>query len=96
MANWKYKLELKDLWEAFDEGKLTIQELGKKVAERIEKLPCYKKYENELRTIVMDFEIVKDVKEFDYILRELYDWADRCLPTRRGFMQKKLCWIATF
>lgn len=96
MSNWRYRLELKDLWKAKKRGDLTIQELGKKVAKRIEKLPCYKKYEDELMEIVIGFEIVESIAVFDYYLGELYDWADKCLPTPKGFMQKKICWVATF
>jgi len=96
MANWQYRLNLKDLWKAKEEGNITIQELGKKVAERIENLPCFKKYEDDLKTIIMDFETVESVEEFDYILEELYDWGDMRLPTPQGQMQRKMCWISTF
>ena len=45
----------------------------------------------------MEFEYCEeDVEEFDGILEELYDWADTFLPTPKGEMQRKLCWIATF
>ncbi len=96
MSNWINRLNLKDLWKARAKGELTIQELGKRIARRIEKLHCYDRYKDDLQTIVMDFEIVdEDVEEFDNILEELYDWADTPLSTPKGQMQRKMCWIAT-
>jgi hypothetical protein len=99
MANWIYKLELKDLWEQRDKGKITISELAKAVADRIEKATFFKIKTNEeaLREIVMDFEgCDDDVEEFDSILEQLYDWADTPLRTPLGKMQRKMCWINTF
>ena len=97
MINWVNRLDLKDLWKAKDEGKLTIQELGKQVARRIRKMPVYKKYEEELEDIAIQFEFVdEDVEVFDDILSELYDWADMPLSTPLGQIQRKMCWVATF
>jgi hypothetical protein len=60
-------------------------------------LPCYKKYIDELEEIVNEFEYCcEDVEEFDGILERLYDWADTPLPTPKGEMQRKMCWVATF
>ncbi len=96
MSNWINKLSLKDLWKARDENNLTIQQLAQQVAKRIEKMPCYKKYEKYLRVIVSEFRCCEeDIEEFDNILKDLYDWADTPLRTPRGEMQRKLCWIAT-
>jgi len=97
MANWVNRLELKDLWKQRDEEKISISELAKAVANRIEKLPCFKKYEDELQTIILDFEDCSDdVEEFDDILNRLYDWADTPLRITRGEMQRKVCWVNTF
>lgn len=97
MSNWVNKLDLKDLWKARDEGKLTIQELAKEVAKRIKNKHFYNRYKDELEEIVMDFEdCPEDVGEFDNILERLYDWADTPLPTPEGQMQRKICWVAAF
>ena len=97
VANWKYRLELSDLWKAKKEGKLTIEELAKQVAQRIRRLPCYEKYEEELLDIVLGFEhCVNNLDDFDNVLEQLYDWADIPLLTRRGEMQRKMCWVDTF
>jgi len=98
MPKWVNKLDLKDLWKQRDEGKITISELGKAVADRIKKSKFYKlkTHEQSLREIVLDFEdCIDDVEEFDEILERLYDWADTPLLTRLGQMQRKMCWIAT-
>ena len=38
MANWKYKLELKDLKEKWENDEITIELLGEKMAERLRNL----------------------------------------------------------
>lgn len=97
MSNWKNKLNLKDIWKAREESNITIQELGKQVAKRIEHAPFYKKYEDDLEEIVYGFkDCGEDVEEFDYVLGRLYDWGDINLLTRLGQMQRKMCWISTF
>ena len=77
MANWKHILDLRDTWKDFDEGHITIEELGKEVAKRIRNLPCYKKYVDELEDIEDNFEFcVGDIENFDNYLKDLYDFAD--------------------
>ena len=97
MSKWVNRLDLKDLWKAINAGNLTIQELAKAVAKRIRKMPCYKKYEDQLDEIATSFEYCgESVEEFDSYLSELYDWADTPLLTPKGQMQRKICWVATF
>jgi len=97
MSKWVNRLDLADLWKAKNEGKLTIQELGKQVARRIRKMSIYKKYEEDLEDIALQFEFVdENVEQFDGVLAQLYDWADTCLFTPPGQMQRKMCWVATF
>ena len=97
MSNWVNRLDLKDLWKARDEASLTVEEVAKEIAKRIRKLRCYKKYEETLEEIAVQFEYCSEsVEEFDGILSDLYDWADTCLFTPRGQIQRKMCWVATF
>lgn len=101
MANWIHKLKLKDLCEAKDRGEITLQELSKKVAERIRGVEFYENYMRDLEPIADSFEGLSEnpestVEEFDWNLAELYDWADQSLPTPSGQMQRKMCWIETF
>jgi len=85
MSKWKYRLNLKDLWEARDKGNLTIQELAKKIAVRLRHKAFYKKFQDDLDDIIDYFEnCTENVTEFDCHLGMLYDWADG-----------ERCWIAT-
>ena len=97
MSQWVNRLDLKDLWNLREEEKITIQEMGKKIAERIKKMKCYKDEEETLEPIVDGFECMdEDVEEFDYILAELYDWGDQLVEKGKTWsMDKKMCWIAT-
>jgi hypothetical protein len=90
MVNWKYQLDLKDIWEWFEtvdkENPEIVQEGGKKVADRIVAAPFFKRYEYELEDIAQDFRDAETINEFDRVLNELYNWAD----------VDNFCWIKTF
>jgi len=85
MKKWKYRLELKDLWDKRNGGEITIQQMGKEISKRIKNLPCYKQ-EEDLEIISDDFEFIEDIDNFDNVLEQLYNWAD----------YDKKCWIKTF
>lgn len=86
MAQWKYRLNVADLWKARNEKKITIKELSVTLAKRIMNSPFFKKHEAELFEIVWDFEKeVETIEEFDGVLETLYNWADA-----------ERCWINTF
>jgi hypothetical protein len=95
MAKWQYRLELADLWDAFENNTMTINQIGKEISNRIQKANFYSEYESELFSITVDFEDVETTDGFDDVLEQLYDWADQSLPTPSGEMQRKLCWINT-
>ena len=100
MAQWQNRLNLVDLWELAENKKITIPELGKKIAKRIKKLlehlrPSDKFLRMEAEEIADDFETVtEDVEEFDGIMGRLYDWADTSLDGKVG--GKKVCWVRIF
>lgn len=104
MANWQNRLELKDLWEKHEKKEISIQKISKEVVKRLEKLQKklekskeFEEYSYELNDIIAAFEFCEeDVEEFDQCLDDLYNWADTLLPTKKGMMQRKLCWVATF
>jgi len=97
MSNWINRLDIKDLWEAKDKNKITLKELALGIAKRIENMPIYnKEFDMTLVDIVNSFEMIEDdIEEFDECMRQLYDWGDIPLPTPKGQMQRKMCWIAT-
>lgn len=94
MRKWKYTLRLNDLWDAREEKRISIFELSTKVAERIKKKSFFEAFKDELEEIVERFESlgtdegflteIEAIGEFDFILEELYDWAD-----------SESCWVAT-
>lgn len=96
MANWKYKLELKDLIEKYQDDKLSVQELGRKVAERIREQTYYFKRKGDLEPIACAFEnLEEDVEDFDFILNDLYDWGDSITAPSDSIIQNKMCWVNT-
>ena len=91
------KLDLKDLWEKRDNGEITIVELAKEIATRIEIMPCFSEEMDTLEEIAENFKYCgEDEEEFDGYLSELYDWGDMLIDGSGNFAQhKKMCWIAT-
>jgi hypothetical protein len=107
MANWQFKLELGDAWQAYDEDK-NVQKLAGTVAERIKALvpkikdvitPTYRGMAGVLeKDILPMFEEIRDdesmdVNDFDHALCNLYDWAYTSLDGRWG--GRKMCWVDT-
>ncbi len=97
MANWKHKLDLKDLYSKVPDD-ITPQKFCEGVKERIEKLSCYHK-DSDLQRIVWDFEWRSEDDsatwdDIDEIMSDLYDWGDTRLEPY-GFPSNRMCWIAT-
>lgn len=81
MSNWKTNLDLKDVWTAHDEERMTTSEVAAAVSERLaEQFP----EDDEIEAIVEQFQAVEDVEEFNNAMSDLYDWADEAR-----------CWIGT-
>lgn len=80
MANWKTRLDLKDLWSAYDENRLTVQEVAEAVAERL----VEQFSDIDVEELADQFATCEDVEEFDGVMHDLYDWADEVR-----------CWVAT-
>ena len=72
MANWKTKVKLTDLHELFTEEEITINELGNKLADRLDESP----YRGEIQDLIDELREVADVHEYDAVLEELYDFGD--------------------
>lgn len=77
MPEWKTKVNIVDLHSAFQDGKITVQELAAGVAKRLK----LNRYAEELEEIIDYFISLSedpkaDVEEYDYVLSELYDFAD--------------------
>jgi len=104
MADWRLKIDLSDFWHKYPD-EITLQEVSKKlifVLGNLKKIVAkrFPDYLDELESIIDDFQpFVEDetmhVDDFDYVLSNLYDWADTHLDDK-SFGGKKLCWIDTF
>lgn len=98
MANWKYKINIKEEWKAAQSGELTIQELAKAAHSRLRALPAYQPG-SDLEDICDGLlDIAEDpnatADDFDLVWSDLYDWGDTVLE--RTWPTTKMCWIGTF
>ena len=96
MAKWINTLDLSDLWNRYDEGTITPQEIGAEIATRLQTLPLPLQFRDEVDDIVEELEDVQDIDSFNDIMHALWDLGDTSLPTPVGEMQRKLIWIRTF
>jgi hypothetical protein len=86
MANWKQTLNISAEWALAKNHEITPQELARKIADKLIKLET----DPFLEEIIDQFEDLAEAEDvtfndFDYIMAELYNWAD-----------SNLVWIKTF
>lgn len=80
--NWQFRLNIKPEWAKAKDGKITVQELAKVIAAKLDKIDFGNDDANyESETLVEQFEeISRDETagrdEFDDVMEELYDFAD--------------------
>ena len=85
MANWKHTLDLKDLWDKYDDVDNTdipedvARANGKEVARRLRGLKLPVGLRGEAEGIATDFEVVSDIGDFNEAMNELWDFADDAL-----------------
>ena len=93
MANWKYKISVKNEHDAYRAERMTIQEVAKSLSRKLRFLPCYQ-YDEKLQEIaswlISD---VENVDDYDRLLEELYDWGDQEIPPLHQWTPNKMCWI---
>lgn len=98
MVHWKYKLNFRAIFTLYDNAEISLVELARKVAKRIEISHFYADYP-ELENIVDEFYgLTDDDNEgyFDDIFDSLYDWGDGEEPDAikaTGPVKSKTCWI---
>ncbi len=86
MANWKQTLNISAEWALAKNHEITPQELARQIAVKLKNF----KEDWRLEDIIIWFEDFSEDEEltfndFDYIMAELYNWAD-----------SNLVWIKTF
>lgn len=97
MANWKYRVDLADLKDKYEDGEIDISELRDGVVERLEELKTKIKdsYYKELLQEITDSFIceVFDEKDFNNVMGDLFDWGDIETSPSKSTMKNRLCWI---
>lgn len=86
MANWKYELDLQEVFKNDDlSPKESLEIIIKKCKELNQKIN-----DSTLESIIDDFETLQSdevtMDEIDYYLHDLYDWGDHY----------HTCWIKTY
>ena len=85
MGKWIYKMNFKDIWEAYDNDEMEFSEFLTKFVQKLkyhyEELQSKNIVDDDeldsLSAIVDEFEYsVEYENEFDNIFTDLYDWAD--------------------
>ena len=79
MANWQRTLKLGPWYAKARDGEITRAALAGIVAKRL--ITTYPELDDDLEEIVVQFESMADdetvsADEFDWVMEELYDWAD--------------------
>ena len=101
MAQWMNVLDISQAWHKADKREICIQELAKIIAEELEKIDALDDYLNAEKNEIADcFTDLSEDEEagdvdFNYIMSDLYDWADTPLDNK-VFNGKKLCWVKTY
>lgn len=79
MIEWKTRINIIDLYEAYKDGNLVITEVARQLASRLSKNKYIEDW--QLQDIVDNFESFaeegkENINKYDIILKELYDFAD--------------------
>lgn len=77
MANWKHKINVNKHIHEWEDDKITVVELGKRVAEECKRIPLL--VEEDFPQRFIDASETEDTDEFDAVLSDLYDIADENL-----------------
>lgn len=72
MANWKTTVEIGDLHNAHQSGKLTIAEVANTLADRLAK----NAYGKALAPVIKRLKKAKDTRAYDACLKAVYDFGD--------------------
>lgn len=105
MTVWVTTLNLSDVWkDQNEEGIVDTVAIAEVICNRLPKLDnkLFDEFTIQERDIIVDdflnfFENGdNDIEEFDYLMGNLYDWADGIVgETEDFFNRKKRCWVKT-
>lgn len=101
MANWKYKVDIHDVWINDD---MPIQEKGKAIGAALKSTfpeswfdEDSDDYDDVLDALYHDFQEIDgdDVERFDSLMDELYDYGDCEVHPFNAWPPNKMAWIRT-
>ena len=106
MANWKFKIDVKDAWEKAQNEEITSIDFAKILVKELKRIegPITKKYGEYapesivLTELIDEFEgFIEEEKdndeEFNCIFEGLYNWGDLEVAPYGEWPPNKLCWI---
>jgi len=97
MADWKYKLRIKEPWQAAKRGEIDLQELARYIVTGLQRIAIHEPEDDDLQQIIDDFQAVDEQftrDDFDDVMENLYNWGDCRLSVT--WPAERLCWIETF
>jgi len=74
--SWRHEINLKPLFEAYDAGRLTVEHVGRKVAQMLLNISALEEFPDELVSIAVDFHAVTDLADFNNLMEHVYDYGD--------------------
>jgi hypothetical protein len=103
MAHWVNKMDIADLWSKGDFRKISFG-ISTRLREIVIPHTQNEYYDgfyldSQRQDLAEQFGALSgdddaDVDDFDYLMCDLYDWADT--PLDNEWIGQKLCWIKTF
>jgi hypothetical protein len=78
MANWKYQINLSDIFERVEDQPIetTAMEIYQRFVKFMEDHPTMFEDEYSIEDTINDLKYCESTQEIDYALSELYDFAD--------------------
>ena len=95
MANWKYKLLLKDIFVLYNNDEIEIPELSNRIAIRIREAAFFSDHEDDLEDIATLFDEADDADSYDYAMADLCDWGDVEISPSERLIHNRQCWVET-
>jgi hypothetical protein len=99
MADWKYKLNIRDDWQRAKESEIHFSELAGIIAKKLRAFKIPEHEDLELWEVIDRFEEIAqhpeehEVADFDWVMRDLYDWADTEVPPLGKWPPNRKCWV---
>ena len=99
MANWKYRLNVKDAWKRLKDNEISIQEFAGIAREKLKIIAISSPSDAILIGLIAALDQMAqnedaDTDDFDALWDDVYNWADQ--ETASTWPPSRLCWVSTF